>query len=115
MDGIFKDLFEIPEVQGVVLKKLGGGIEYQFFRQQVSFNIKQLNPILDSLGGLREADMVFANLRLYLRRSKGVHLLVIMNTSVPIAMVRLHCDMIIPKLKQTTKKPAKKFWGFLKS
>lgn len=115
MDQFFKDLLDINEVHGVILRDFGGEVEYQNFRNSISFDPERLKPILDSLVQIQEADIIFANLRIYLRRSAAGHLLVVMARTVPIAMVRLHCDMIIPSLKPARKRSSKGFWGFKKS
>jgi len=115
MDHVFKDLMDIKEVHGVVLRDFGGEVEYQNFRNNITFDPERLKPILDALVQIQEADVVFANQRIYLRRSAAGHLLVVMARNVPIAMVRLHCDMIIPSLKPAKKRSSKGFWGFRKS
>ena len=117
MEKIFKDLLEIPDVLGVLFKGKAEGVAYQNFRsnpKEASYSIDRLEPLLTSLDGIQEADVIFANLRLYFRQVEAGHLLVVMNRAVPIAMVRLHCDMIIPRLATSEPPTSKKFWGFLR-
>ena len=115
MDTLFKDLLEISDVRGVVWRSPEGIIRHQFLRHGRAPNLDQMQPMLDALETIQEADLIFTDSRLYLRRSEAGHLIVVMNRQVPIAMVRLHCDMIIPRLTNPPKQPSHKFWKFLKS
>ncbi|MGB5984312.1 MAG: hypothetical protein WBG37_03325 [Desulfobacterales bacterium] len=116
MEEIFKDLMEIREVIGVVLRSSDGRIQYQTFCEGAAYDLDQLQPALDALKQIQEADVVFTHLRLYLRQTQAGQLLVVMARGVPIAMVRLHCDMIIPRLSPPQGSIGKKkLWGLFKS
>ena len=56
--------------------------------------------LVDTMGGsVQEADMVFSERRVYLRQTPIGPLLIFLALTAPIAMVRLHCDTLIPTLK----------------
>jgi hypothetical protein len=61
--------------------------------------------LVDSLKGIREADLVFEKARLYIRRASSGYVIILMSVFAPVAMVRLNCDIILPSLKRmaTTK------------
>jgi hypothetical protein len=56
-------------------------------------------PFIESLAGLRETDLIFEKGRLYIRRTDIGYLVVLMGSFVPIAMMRLQCDILLPSLK----------------
>ncbi|MCF8061652.1 MAG: hypothetical protein K9M82_03970 [Deltaproteobacteria bacterium] len=55
---------------------------------------------IKALDGIREADFIFENCRVYVRESAGGYILVLMGHFAPVAMVRLNCDIVLPSLKQ---------------
>ncbi|MEJ2100167.1 MAG: hypothetical protein P8X68_09330 [Desulfobacterales bacterium] len=67
---------------------------------------------IESVEGMREADLLFEKGRIYIRRSEIGYLVVLMALFVPIAMVRLNCDIVLPSLKQ--EKSGKKLGRLLK-
>ena len=116
MEYLFKDLMEIREVIGVILRDPDGRIQYQAFREGAAYDLDQIEPALEALGQIQEADVVFTHRRLYVRQTPAGQLLVVMARGVPIAMVRLHCDMLIPRLSPpATPSGKKKFWGLFDS
>jgi predicted regulator of Ras-like GTPase activity (Roadblock/LC7/MglB family) len=50
------------------------------------------------LEGVREADLVFAAGRVIVRRGDGFTLAVLAQNDVASAVIRLHCDIILPRL-----------------
>jgi len=51
------------------------------------------------MAGMRETDLVFKQGRIYIRRTDIGYLVVLMGLFVPIAMMRLQCDILLPSLK----------------
>ena len=60
---------------------------------------------IESLAGMRETDLIFEKGRLYIRRTDIGYLVILIGLFVPIAMMRLQCDILLPSLKpaKTTK------------
>jgi hypothetical protein len=99
----FKDLLGTEGVLGLILFSLEGEVLYKS------------DPATTPLGGavdkvalelvrtltvaVQEADMIFSQQRVYLRQTPAGPLLVFLTSIASIAMVRLHCDTLVPSLK----------------
>jgi hypothetical protein len=68
--------------------------------------------LIESLEGMRETDLIFEKGRIYIRKTEMGFLVVLMALYVPIAMVRLNCDILLPSLQPS--KPGRKFGRFFK-
>lgn len=69
--------------------------------------------IIDKLKDFEKMDLVFENGRFYLLKTESCIVLISMNLSVSIAMVKLNCDIILPELKKLQSgKGLKRFFGF---
>jgi hypothetical protein len=100
----FNDILELEDVKGIMVLSNEGQV---LFRDIPDPKLARGNPdsmnwasFLEALDGIREADFVFEQCRLYVRESAGGYLLVLMGHFAPIAMVRLNCDIVLPSLKQ---------------
>lgn len=58
---------------------------------------------VETLGQVHEIEVVFERQKIYVRRTESGYLLIFMELSAPMAMVRLNCDMVIPALKMANK------------
>jgi len=99
---LFHDILNTDGVRGVLLFSFSGDIIFKEFISSV--DIRPENPnwrlFIESLEGMRETDLVFEKGRIYIRRSEIGYLVVLMALFVPIAMVRLNCDILLPALKR---------------
>lgn len=104
MKTLFGDILDMGGVYGLVLlakngkilfESLGGG---QFPPQRSQFGWQ---TILDSLGDFHEMDLVYEYGRCYLRQTESGWLIISMEQMVSMAMIKLHCDIILPQLKKT--------------
>jgi hypothetical protein len=68
--------------------------------------------LIESLEGMRETDLIFEKGRIYIRKTEVGFLVVLMALYVPISMVRLNCDILLPLLQPA--KPGRKFGRFFK-
>ena len=59
--------------------------------------------LIGALQGIREMDLVFENIRLYIRKTDLGFLAVVMGHFAPAAIVRMSCDMLLPFLRQQSK------------
>ena len=59
---------------------------------------------IESLSEIKETDLIFSKGRLYVRRAEIGYLVVVTGLFVPMAMIRLQCDILLPSLKPTPKK-----------
>ena len=103
MQDVFTDLLAIDAVSGVLLFSNQGEVLCQAWEHTPKLSTdsaKQLREMIVSLDTMQEADLVFTQGRLYLRHTDAGYLCVIAAPSAPSAMIRLNCDMLLPKLRE---------------
>jgi hypothetical protein len=114
MRELFKDILRTDGVSGVMLFSFKGDLIFKELKSSVSEGPegRDWSFFIESLEGMRETDLVFEKGRIYIRKSEIGYIVVLMALFVPIAMIRLNCDILLPSLKPS--KPAKKFGRFFK-
>jgi len=102
MEKLFRDILSIDDVKGVMLFSFEGDIIHKQFLSQSSVDPGSIDwfPFIESLKGIREADLVYENSRLYIRKTGSGYLMVLLGFFAPIVMVRLNCDLLLPSLGQ---------------
>ena len=107
MRELFKDILSIEGVKGLIVLSFGGDLVFKEFRHPVNEKLqkKDWSLFIESLAGMRETDLIFKNGRLYIRKTDIGYLIVLLGLFVPIAMMRLQCDILLPSLKSA--KPGK--------
>lgn len=103
MKDIFKDLVGIEGVHGALVLDPAGGLIAKRFSETYQKDASAIaafhwGPFVSELGELTEADFVFDQGRIYLRKLQNGFFLVIMDDIAPIAMVRLNCEILMPEL-----------------
>lgn len=96
------------DVHGLVLVSPEGKVLFESFKlskTNLDANGFDWLTLIDSLGDFQEADLVFRKGRFYIRKTDSGFLMISMTESASMAMVKLSCDIIIPKLGKV--KPAK--------
>ncbi len=80
-----------------------GDLVYKEFNQTPPQGIesRDWSLFIESLAGMRETDLIFKKGRLYIRRTDIGYLVILIGLFVPIAMMRLQCDILLPSLKPT--------------
>ena len=101
MRELFNDILNIEGVKGLMLLSFAGDIIFRELNHIVRDDVENRDwrPFIESLAGLRETDLIFEKGRLYIRRTDIGYLVVLMGSFVPIAMMRLQCDILLPSLK----------------
>ena len=101
MRELFSDILSIEGVKGLILFSLAGDIIFKQLNHTVLEDLKNKNwrLFIESLRGMRETDLIFEKGRLYIRRTDIGYLVVLIGSFVPIAMMRLQCDILLPALK----------------
>jgi len=114
MKDLFAEILSIEEVEGVMLFIHDGQLAYQKFSASTSMDAKSIDWLAFGkvVNGIREADLIFENKRIYLRKTATGYLVILMGTSAPAAMVRLNTDLILPAIKDTSSSGS--VWRFLK-
>lgn len=114
MDQLFKDILGTKGVKGILLFSFSGELAYKKLVSPIKEEPEQRDWsfFIESLEGMRETDLVFEKGRIYIRRTDLGYLIILMALFVPIAMIRLNCDILLPSLTQS--KSGKKFGRFFK-
>ena len=101
MRKLFDDLLNIDGVKGLILLSFNGDVIFRdldHVGNEIIEN-RRWRPLIESLANTRETDLIFAKGRLYIRRTGLGFLVVLMGSFIPIAMIRLQCDILMPYLK----------------
>jgi hypothetical protein len=103
MRELFSDILGIEGVKGLILFSFTGEIVFKELNPSVVEDVESRDwrPFIDSLKGMRETDLIFEKGRLYVRKTEIGYLVVLLGPFVPIAMMRLQCDILLPSLKPT--------------
>jgi hypothetical protein len=101
MRELFKDILNMEGVKGLMLFSFTADPVYKEFNQAQPEGIESRDwrLFIESLAGMRETDLIFNKGRLYIRRTDIGYLVIVMGLFVPIAMMRLQCDILLPSLK----------------
>ena len=106
MKELLGQILEIEDVQGISLMSFGGEVIFQEdsggFTKEAEKS-ETWRRLFEAMEGIREADVVFERMRLYVRRTDLGYLVVVMGLFAPAAMVRMNCDMLLPSLRQKGK------------
>jgi hypothetical protein len=103
MRELFADILQTEGVSGVMLFSLKGDLIFKEFSSSANKDPEQQDwrSFIQSLEGMRETDLVFEKGRIYIRKTEIGYLLIWMALFVPIAMIRLNCDILLPALRQS--------------
>ncbi len=114
MQELFNDILNTDGVTGIMLFDINGELLFKEFSNAVNELPEQRDWrfFLDSLEGMRETDLVFEKGRIYIRKTEIGYLMVLMALYVPIAMIRLNCDILLPTLQPS--KSGRKFGRLFK-
>jgi hypothetical protein len=108
MKELFQDILDMEDVFGLMLFSFEGKLLFKAFPLPPPEDPETRDwwPLFTaSLDGVKEADLLFDHRRLYIRETDMGYLMVLMGSLAPTAMLRLNCDMLLPKLKE--KRPAR--------
>jgi hypothetical protein len=106
MKELLAQILETEDVRGAALFSFQGDV---IFREGSSSfwegrEAAEAWPrLIGALQGIRELDLVFEKVRLYIRKADLGYLVVVMGLFAPAAMVRMSCDMLLPSLRQQSK------------
>jgi hypothetical protein len=114
MRELFNDILNMEGVRGVMLFSFSGDLIYKEFIYTLAEEPenRDWSLFIESLEGMRETDLVFEKGRLYIRKTEIGYLVILMGPFVPIAMLRLNCDILLPSLRPA--KPPKGMRRFFK-
>lgn len=67
--------------------------------------IEELDSIIKNIGSLNEAELIFSEKRIYIRRVEDCHIVIVLGFTTPTPMLQLNCDISIPELIKQQNKP----------
>jgi hypothetical protein len=105
MQEVFDDILSMEGVKGLMLISFAGDLVFKNFLLAGLEDVenRDWSLFIESLAGIREADLIFEKGRLYIRRNDIGYLVLLIGPFVPIAMIRLQCDIVLPSLTPTKK------------
>lgn len=115
MESLFEEMFSIDGIMGVLVLSEDGNAEFSKFIPPLSERIGHeefgsfikksitLEVLQKAFDSSKESLLVYEKLRLYIRKIQAGYLVVAMSMFVPVAMVRLNCQIIIPELEKLKK------------
>jgi hypothetical protein len=112
MDDLFRDITTLAGVRGVLLISFDGEILYESYQPTADRPplTRQWHLFLETLADINEADLAFADGRLYARRTSRGFIIVVSSQFAQSAMIRLHCDILLPELAKAKIKKKKRFF-----
>ena len=112
MKEIFREIVTLPGVRGVMLISFNGEILYEMFQPGVEKPplSRDWHLFLEALASVSETDLVFADGRLYARRTPQGYILIVSSQFAQGAMIRLHCDILLPELAKVKVKKKRRFF-----
>jgi CheY-like chemotaxis protein len=96
---LLNDILELEDVKGVMSIAMDGTCNFSQFSSQQTENIININwqSFFQTLNGVYEAELVFENMRIFLRKTVDGYILVVLGKAVPVEMVRRSCDRLASK------------------
>ena len=107
MDEHLKEIMEIERVLGIIYFSFDGNVLFQYYKQEETQGIDgwDLSLFAAALDKIREAELVFENIILYIVRGPKGFLLAALGRSAPVALVRLNCNILLAALDKESRKP----------
>ena len=103
MKDIFKDVMGIEGVHGLMVVSNEGSVMLSKFspgfREEES-KLSQISwePFTIEMGNIKDAELIYDNARLYIKKSEIGFLIVMIGDNAPISLVRLNCEILLPLL-----------------
>ena len=106
-------ILELDYVNGCLLISHDGQIHYSHFLASMPKDPTQFQwrDFIKTLDGIKEADILFENTRLYLQRAPIGYLIVLMENFADVAMIRLQCEVLVPTLKPQAAKGLRRLFS----
>jgi len=123
MEQLFKELLNINGVYGILYISEAGDLLFKkYLPPMTGMDNKSWNQFtgqgidwssfITPFSGVREAELVFFDKKLFLRKTNQGFIIVLIDIAVSVAMIRLNCNIIAPTLVKIKK--SKGFGGLFK-
>lgn len=113
MQDKLKEIYELDHVLGCLLVNNDGVLAHAHFTSPPATapDGHDWAPFVAALGEVQEIEILFEDARMYIRKTKTGYLLILMEIYAVLSMIKLQCDVVIPKLDQHKPKGLKRFLG----
>ena len=101
MKARLEELLDIDHVLGVMFFSHKGDTLFEKFGSFANPNIPaemDWAEFIQSFDGIHDAEFIFENKRIYLKKTTHGYLLVVMESYAPAALLRLSCDAIVSSM-----------------
>ena len=114
MRNLFNDILSTEGVKGILFFSISGELIFKEYIAPIDQKpeLRDWRFFIEALEGMRETDLVFEAGRIYIRRTEIGYLVILMALYVPIAIIRLNCDILLPALGKS--KSGRKLGRFFK-
>lgn len=98
-----KDILEIEDVIGVMSISMDGKPGFRQFSSQQPEAIDNINwrSLFQTLNGIHEAELIYEDMRFFLRKNAQGYILVVLGKVVPVEMIRHSCEQLVSKNQRT--------------
>jgi hypothetical protein len=112
MQEIFKEILDQEDITGCLYVDRTGQILYSHFRPSAISSAEKHNwqAVIKALGNISEADILFEQIKLFLRRTNNGYLLVRASQEVGLSLIKLQLDLLVQKLNDYKPKPISRFF-----
>ena len=113
MQKILDDIVQLDHVRGCLIISPAGQVVGSVFASAPpnASETFSWSGLINQIDGIKEADIQFAETRIYVRQSPGGYLVILMEPYAVLAMIRLQCDVLFSAL---LKEKSKGFLGLFK-
>ena len=111
MQDKLKDIHELDHVLGCLLINNDGTLAHAHLSSPPATapHEHDWTAFVKALGEVREIDIIFDDTRMYIRKTKTGHLLILTEIYAVPSLIKLQCDVVVPKLDQHKPKGLKRF------
>jgi hypothetical protein len=112
MKTILKDIIELEHVKGCLFVTKEGQVVHSHFIPPPAESLDNHNwkPFINVLGNINEADILFDDTRVYMRKSNAGYLLILIESYAILSLIKLQCDVLVPKLNAYKPKGLSRFF-----
>lgn len=112
MEEIFQEIMEMDHVRGCLFISKEGKVVYSQFLPEamVPFESHNWLSLIHALGNISEADILYENAKLFLRKSNSGYVLILTEPYAILSLIKLQCDLLIQKLNDYKPKSVSRFF-----
>lgn len=113
MKKILEEIIELDGVIGCLFLSKEGQIAHALFPSTSTVSTESHNwpAFIKALGNIAEADVLFEDKRVFMRRTNNGYLLVVAEPHAILSLIKLNCDILVQKLNMYKPKGLSRFFN----